>query len=393
MSENKFYNPTTKFCHTQYFGNPKGVHGRCGADIKGIVLHCLNRSQKDYDDLQQSKSKIDIYETDHLGLHFTVGSEGVYRYAHLDDIVWTNEVYGNFAKPLTPPYTYVGYPQLDPQYPMDYQVINIGIMSDRVNSGHNDGCDCDDTPLGICKEDYEQLLHLVNYLAELFCFDVSPDNIKFHEDIEDLGEDCKEHCICRDMECFFNDLCSYMPFDIKGDPTFTHTDNLQFIYGEDCNGDKAKINISDLAEVLSPQVADLFKSVIIQATYLDTFMSILPAEMKQVPLNKILANSIPEYSQPNPTLNVPEFGSLKVPCDGFYLIEPNILLEPTANTPDYELQIQVNGEVCGLNGAVHKVLNQGDCVTIYIVNNGLETITLLSNSYVLLNLIGTIQNE
>lgn len=383
--------PTNLYCHTQYFGNPKGTHGRC-TPVIGIVLHCLNRSQRDYDQFQKSKNKVQAgSDTDHLGLHYTVGDMGAIRYAHLDDIVWTNEQYGNWPVDLMPPYTYAGFPQLDPAYPMDYQVINIGIMSSFVET-HDSKCNCAETPLGLCEKDYKKLIHLVRHISEVLGIAVSPDFIKFHTEIEDLGPECVEECLCKDNEKFFNDLCAFTNKPANGDPSFELSPEIETLYGEDCNGVKVKAPTECLVPYIAEHVQKLIKPILVQATFTDQLFSLTPNEYKQYPLNEILYNSCPEFKQPNPTLNSFDWGTLKAPCKGFYSVEVNIPNPPNG----VEGFVHVNNQVMAIfdliNGSYtyHTVLEMNDCLSVHFTNNTDEIVTFDLKGYVILNKIGAI---
>ena len=248
--------PPVLTCHgTRWYGIPRGVSGRNGNAIQGIVLHCLNMPLNAYDGHMAAKGTTPALEN-HTSLHYVVNPDGiVHQYVADTDIAWGSQLYtGNFPT-STPNYDYLGWPALkaaNPNKSLDLYTLQIGIAIPAY--GRNlDMCTdpCDVSHLGMTNVGYAQLVRLVAYLAYTYNIPIDSQHIQFHDLISQLPEG-EQGCTCLENFCLLCDVGSYCEKCVNpGDSAFVLNSDIKYLYGENAAGCKVKVSLATLKTLLA----------------------------------------------------------------------------------------------------------------------------------------------
>jgi hypothetical protein len=111
---------------------------------------------------------------------------------------------------------------------------------------------CAGQPYGLTPYAYEQLVHLVAWIESRYpAVTVDQQHIQFHDQIVETLAGCEE-CPCGPQNtCFVCDVSHYCEGCANiGDPTFSISDDILYVYGENSAGCKVRIRIDDLRTVL-----------------------------------------------------------------------------------------------------------------------------------------------
>lgn len=254
------------------FGVPvRGVAGRNGQEIKGIVIHCLQTTLETYamqvcGDPQRLSRPNGPAASIHYGVNF---NGGVQQYVDDTDIAWgldftvprgtTTPVYrcpdGCFPlitceEPNPPQVSDPTYLPLwalttdNPGIPFDYYLLHIGVEASGTKvpgmTRQGDPCgDCSDGNAMSSFSDSEarKLVQLVAYLAERYNIPIDKDHINFWHNIDPCE---REECGC--APCIVNFLCDVDGYcqgpKVAADPTYVLGGPVVYVYGETRYGDK-----------------------------------------------------------------------------------------------------------------------------------------------------------
>ena len=209
------------------FGFPKGKHGRCNTDIKGIVLHCTHKSLTQV--ITEGNRRVHLaYAPNETSYHYFIDNEGGVTQTVLDtDIAWgfpsqmatPAPLLGNFDWPLV---------TANPTIPVDRYVIHIAIQSNpEVPTS------CSDCSVFYTKAQLQVVAKLIAYLRETYGILVSQDYIQTHNKIDGAADG---ECECLDI-CTIFDLidCLCRECDFPHDSRF-RAGEIETLYGHDKYG-------------------------------------------------------------------------------------------------------------------------------------------------------------
>lgn len=251
--------PNLTKIHSRYFGIKRGTAGRRGYPIRAIVLHCLGTSLTDYDNAACPSCKTET-PTCHASMHYAIDKDGILR-QYVDDanIAWGVQSYpGNFptTTPTPNPQNPTVYPgwawtQVEyPNVPLDMYVLHVGIAI-PVGIDRGVTCGCERTA-GLSALGYDRLVQLLAALCEIHDIPIDGNHIAFHEEIETPVNCPSEKCPCIEDHDLINDVDLYCErCSTYRDSSFSHSDTITWIYGENEFGCKVRIHIDDLKNLLS----------------------------------------------------------------------------------------------------------------------------------------------
>lgn len=282
--------PVMDCARTRIYGAPRGRPGRSPTSnpndtvpILAIAVHC---AQETYDGFLNKACTSDgrLAPDGHASFHYVLNSETaqVSQLVPESDLAWAFQSYkSNFPVtapvqpppcpdicppeppcPPTPPVTipaseaYPGWPVLAALYPnlsADFYTINIGVtVPTRPEEAILDGnVDCCFGPFGLTDAAYAALVRLVNWVAFRYSIPIDAQHVAFHDQIVPVVLGCEE-CMCDDGgHCFVCDVSAYCEkCTNEGDPAFTVSETIKFIYGENSAGCKVRITVEDLKVLL-----------------------------------------------------------------------------------------------------------------------------------------------
>lgn len=204
------YDPTKpgmEFIPAVGFGVPKGVPGRAGYPIAGIVIHCLQEDFSQYIDRMCDAVKYNGGKPAHTSLHYVVGSQGqVIQSVDDNNIAWAFSQYmGNFPAPY--PLSNISWPPLSTTYPgitPDYYTLNIGIETGFPAPGTT--CPTCRGPFNLLPEAYATLVKLLAYLSFTYNLPLDATHITADQLINLMAED---ECPCLDLTQLYQDVAAY----------------------------------------------------------------------------------------------------------------------------------------------------------------------------------------
>lgn len=218
--------------------------------ILGIALHCIKDDYRGY----LSKACVaspNLIQCEHASMHYVVDAVtgSIACLVKEENVAWAFQSYlSNFPLP-NPNQPYPGWPELSALYPAlsaDFYTINIGItVPSNPQNDVLDGDVCCTGPYGMTWAAYENLVHLVAWIAARLNIEIDIQHIAFHDQIVETSYGCEE-CTCRNLACFICDVGSYCEHcNNVGDPTYTPFEEIAWIYGESAGGCRIKISLSD----------------------------------------------------------------------------------------------------------------------------------------------------
>lgn len=240
--------PITGCRDSQRFGLPiKGVHGRDGVAIQGIVIHCVENVEEGCTvggKLHASDSGI------RTSYHYSINRNGgLYQDVDDADIAWgltPSVVLGtttvNYECGLMPSFVSV------PGKPADQYLLHIAVESakNRVAFEMTGDCGCGAGLLAkqFGKEVAEKLVHLLAWLASSYNITLDENHINFRHHI-DLCD--REECGC--PPCISELLCAVSGYcEAVNNPTPTSfvEGQLVRVFGDDATGQQAVEGLSNL---------------------------------------------------------------------------------------------------------------------------------------------------
>lgn len=246
--------PVVNCKHTRWYGVPRGMTGRNGKAIQGIVLHCLNMDLPTYDSNVCAKGLVPALQN-HTSMHYAISEDGiVHQYVNESDIAWGSQTYtGNFPS-VTPAYPYLGWNVLsaaNPNVSMDLYVLHVGIaIPAYANNLDSCGDACDIPHLGMSEVGYRQLVRLLAYLAAEYNVPINSQHIAFHDQISNLPEG-EAGCACLENFCLLCDVDAYCEKCLNpADSTYVLSDSIKYVYGENANGCRVKVSVATLKTLL-----------------------------------------------------------------------------------------------------------------------------------------------
>lgn len=195
---------------TPNFGVPKGMPGRAGNQVRGILIHCLETELSAYDDTVCQDYKLTKAKPKHPSIHYAVGHNGqIHEYVCPDDMAWGFQPYtSNFVSTPTFP---------DPACPVNWSLFtaNPGVNPDQylIHVGLESGvsqaastCEpCEITELKT-ETGYQRLVHLLAWLADRYNLNPTTDFIQFDQNVRLCAED---ECKCADIQCLLCDVSGF----------------------------------------------------------------------------------------------------------------------------------------------------------------------------------------
>lgn len=243
--------PVTTCKYSRWYGIPRGKSGRNGQTIQGIVLHCLDMDLPTYDSHTGAKGTVPALQN-HTSVHYAISEDGiVHQYVKEEDIAWGSRLYmGNF--PTTTASPYPGWPVLsaaNPNEALDLYVVHVGIAVPKYDHKLDSCTDpCDIPHLGMSEVGYRQLVRLLAYLADAYNIPIDGQHIAFHEQIENTTS---EGCACIENFCLLCDVDAYCEKCINpADSTYVLSDEIKYLYGENSNGCRVKVDLATLKQLL-----------------------------------------------------------------------------------------------------------------------------------------------
>lgn len=238
------------------FGAPQGKPGREGKTIQGLVVHCIEQTQTQYDNLMcMATPKL---MPNHTSLHYVVSPEGmIHQYVDDANIAWGMQQYlGNFPSvaPVTP---YPGLATLsaaNPGVSADLYTLHIGVS---VAAPTAQACDdpCEGQPLGMTLAGYKALVQLLAYLSHAYSIPHDAQHIAFHDAIINLWDLSLRECKCNNVD-LVGDVAAYVqgcanPKDLS----YNEGTDIAFVYGENACECKVKVDAATLLCAITAEQA------------------------------------------------------------------------------------------------------------------------------------------
>jgi hypothetical protein len=265
---------------TRIYGAPIGRPARVSPPtipsvipVGGIAVHCVSDTYQGF----LAKACVGsprLTPFGHASFHYVIDAEtgAVSSLVPEADVAWAFQSYlsnfpvlsplagapcppDNCAPPCPPPVpqpiTYPGWTVLSALHPgisADFYAISIGItQSNHPEQTVLDGVDCCIGPLGLSETAYANLVRLIAWIAYRYSIPLNTQHIALHDEIVPVLLGCEE-CACgQNGGCLVCDVSHYCERCLnQGDPAFTTSTSIYWVYGETQGGCKVRIRLTDL---------------------------------------------------------------------------------------------------------------------------------------------------
>lgn len=240
--------PSSDFQNTINFGIPKGIEGRNGNTIKGIVIHCIPNAISFFDTMANRDWRLGDKATPKVtSVHYAVGQSGSIRQYVCD----TNIAWG-FAPQLTnvcaEPVCALDWSLVtaNPNVSADEYILHIALEKPIKPKGtnnviSNDACGCAGATV-LSDNGYERLVNLLAWLVAEYSITISEDFIQFAQNIVKCPVECGElydvECECADLNQLLCDVRDYCERCKNPRDTSFTAGSAIVVYGE--NGSECK---------------------------------------------------------------------------------------------------------------------------------------------------------
>lgn len=224
------------------YGVPKGVTGRNGHTIQGIVIQCSTKPVE----CVSARLKRNLPRL--FSAHYDISLDGfLTEHVKPENIAWAFPEQLTAAQPDLSLFNWY-LVQQNPGVALDYYTIEI--VFDIQQKSPIDTLGCQDCTLTEKSSGYATLIRLIAYLAEEYNIPLDVNHIQLLQNIE---QDSPEQCPCLDIVkilCAAEDYCEKP--DHVSDPRYEagNSANTRYFYVEDTSKQLRKITITELKALL-----------------------------------------------------------------------------------------------------------------------------------------------
>lgn len=212
--------PLVDYCQTVNYGIPKGIDGRNGQSIKGIVIHCIPNAINFFDtNINRDWRLGDNVTPKTTSVHYAIGQSGTIRQYVCDaDIAWGFIPQLSAVCPPTDCTLNWSLVTANPNVQADEYLLHIALESPLKPKGSrniiaNDSCGCTGATV-LDEQAYLRLVNLLAWLSDEYGIPLTTDFVQFAQNIEVCPTDgCKpieKECECADIDallCSVRDYC------------------------------------------------------------------------------------------------------------------------------------------------------------------------------------------